>query len=376
MNGTGPTPGPVTRLARVNPIVVRQLAPTDREVYETFLAGLARSPHLTFFHSWEWGEVIAERTDHLERVALEQDGQVVAVAQVGLHRDKGVAYWYSPRGLAMDYTDTGRVTQAHAALREHFRGREGAALLRVDPNVVQGDPAEAAIDAVGAKKAAIFTQVERCWMAEVRPTEEEQLAWLKEHGLKGNTRRLFNKATKAGVTVRASDDPADLEVLIAMLREMDQRKGGIGMHTDDHYRVQFAHLAPAGHQKVFLAELDGRVGAASLMGLYGTEASFLHGASSADEDFRKLSPSYLLHLRTMGWIAEHRPEITRYNFWGIVSDENRHPGHPRHGYSEFKRSFGGEKVEYLRARDLVYRPLHRSGLYYLDAARTRIHQND
>lgn len=357
-------------------ILVRALTPADREVYETFISGLEGSEQLTFYHAWEWGEVLARRTDRLERVALERDGQVVAAGQVGLHHDKRVAYWYCPRGLAMDYSDTELVTQAYAALRDHFRGREGAALLRVDPNVVQGDPAEAAIDAVGTKRAAVFTQVERCWITQIRPTDAEQLAWMRAHGMRSNTKRLINKSTKAGVTLRASDDPADLETLISMLHAMDERKGGIGMHTDEHYRAQFAQMAPAGHQKVFLAELDGRVGAACLLALYGGEASFLHGASSGDEEFRALAPSYLMHYGAMRWLAEHRPEITRYNFWGIVSDENRHPGHPRHGYSEFKRSFGGEKVEYLRARDLVYRPLQRSALYFLDAARTRVHQND
>lgn len=355
---------------------VQHIGPDDRERYEDFLDSLGACEQLTFYHAWEWGEVIAERTRRLERVGLERDGELVAVGQVGLHDDNGVLFWYAPRGLAMDHADPDRVTEAYAALRDHFRGQAGAAFLRVDPNVVQGEAAEAAIDAAGAKKAAIFTQVERCWVAEVQPTPEEQLEWLKEHGLKGNTRRAFNKARKAGVTVRASDDPQDLETLIAMLRELDERKGGIGKHDDEHYRAQFARMAPAGHQLVFLAELDGRVGAASLMAIYGGEASFLHAASSGEEDFRKLSPSYLLHQETMAWLAEHRPEVTRYNFWGIVSDENRHPDHPRHGYSEFKRSFGGYKVEYIRAREFVYRPLRRSALYLLETYRTKRYQND
>lgn len=355
---------------------VRHIGPDDRGRYEDFLDSLGEDPQLTFYHSWEWGEVISGRSRRLERVALEQGGRTVAVGQVGLEEDHRVAFWYAPRGLAMDHSDPERVTSAYGALRDHFRGRAGAALLRVDPNVRQGSPAEAAIDAAGAKRAAIFTQVERCWVAEVRPSPEAQLEWLKEHGLKSNTRRLFNRARKAGVTVRASDDPADLETLISMLRELDARKGGIGKHGDEHYRAQFARMAPAGHQKLFLAELDGRVGAISLMAIYAGEASFLHGASSADPDFRKLSPSYLLHLETMAWLAEHRPEVTRYNFWGIVSDENRHPGHPRHGYSEFKRSFGGYKEEYLRAREFTYRPLHRSALYLLETYRTKRYQND
>lgn len=355
---------------------MRNIGPDDRERYEDFLASLGVDPQLTFYHSWEWGEVIAERSRRLERVALEHRGELVAVGQVGLEDDHRVSFWYAPRGLAMDHSDPERVTAAYGALRDHYRGREGAAFLRVDPNVERGTPAEAALDAAGGRRAAIFTQAERCWVAEVQPTLEAQMQWLKEHGLKSNTRRLFNKSRKAGVTVRASDDPQDLETLISMLGELDVRKGGIGKHDDEHYRTQFARMAPAGHQKLFLAELDGQVGAVSLMAIYGREASFLHGASSGEEHLRKLSPSYLLHLQTMAWLAEHRPEVTSYNFWGIVSDENRNPGHPRHGYSEFKRSFGGYKVEYVRSREFAYRPLHRSALYLLEAYRTKRYQND
>lgn len=43
----------------------------------------------------------------------------------------------------MDYTDPALVTEAHRAL-DHFRERSGAAFLRVDPNALRGDPAEAA----------------------------------------------------------------------------------------------------------------------------------------------------------------------------------------------------------------------------------------
>lgn len=355
---------------------VQQIGREDRERYEGFLDSLGSCEQLTFYHAWEWGEVLAARTGPVTRVAVEHEGELVAVGQVALHHDHRVRYWYAPRGLAMDHAEPDRVTGAYSALRDHFRGRDGAAFLRVDPTVVRGDPAEAAIDAAGAKKAAIFTQAERVWVAEVQPTPEEQIEWLRAHGLKGNTRRAVNKARNAGVTVRASDDPQDLETLICMLGELDARKGGIGKHDDDHYRAQFAQMAPAGHQKLFLAEMEGRVGAVSLMAIYGGEASFLHGASSAEPTFRKLSPSYLLHPEAMAWLAEHRPEVTRYNFWGIVSEVNRHPGHPRHGYSEFKRSFGGYQVEYIRAREFVYQPVRRSALYLLETYRTKRYQND
>lgn len=360
---------------------IEPLGEADRSRYEAVLAGLCSDEQteqqVTFFHTWEWGQVLAQRTARLQRVAVVRDDDVIAVGQLALHHDHRIAYWYAPRGLAMDYTDTIAVTQAYEALREYCRKLGArAAFLRVDPNVVQGDAAQTALEGLGARKAAVFHQVERCWITELHASEEEQLAYMKAHGMRTDVLRRVKKSRKSGVTVRASDDPADLEKLIQMLHSLDERKGGIGMHPDEHYRTQFAQLAPAGHQVVFLAELDGRVAAANLMAVYGGEASWLHGATSTEPDLRKLSGAYQLHLETMRWLAEHRPEVRRYNFWGIVSEENYHEGHPRYGYSHFKRSFGGEKVEYIRAREFAYRPIERSLLYAADAYRTRKYSND
>lgn len=357
------------------------LGEVDRGRYEAVLERLGSDQrterNLTFFHAWEWGEVLARRSSRLERVAVIRGDDVIGVGQLALEQDHRIAYWYMPRGLAMDYTDSAAVVEAYRELKRYCESLGArAAFLRVDPNVEQDEPAESALDEAGAKKAAVFHQVERCWVTEIHRSEEEQLAYMKSHGMRTDVLKRVKKSRKSGVTTRASDDPADLERLIEMLHSLDQLKGGIGMHPDDHYRAQFAELAPAGYQKVFLAEVDGQVGAANLMAVYGGEASWLHGATSTSPELRKLSPAYQLHLESMLWLAEHRPEVCRYNFWGIVSDENFHEGHPRYGYSHFKRSFGGEKVEYIRAREFVYRPIERSLLYAADSYRTRKYSND
>lgn len=362
-------------------IQIESLGNTDRDRYEAVLARLQSDErteqHVTFFHTWEWGEVLSHRADQFERVQITRDGDPIAVGQLALHHDHRIAYWYMPRGLAMDHADTAAVGQAYDALREYCRGLgRRSAFLRVDPNLVQGDTTEATLADLGARKAAIFHQVERCWITEIHPTEEDQLAYMKAHGMRSEVWRRVKKSRKSGLTVRESSDPADLETLIRLLHALDERKGGIGMHPDQHYRTQFEQLAPAGYQRVFLAELDGQVAAANLMAVYGGEASWLHGATSTEPELRKLSGAYQLHFETMLWLAENRPQVRRYNFWGIVSDENYHDGHPRYGYSHFKRSFGGYKVEYIRAREFVFRPLERSVLYAADVYRTRKHQND
>ena len=178
------------------------------------------------------------------------------------------------------------------------------------------------------------------------------LAWLKDHGIRKNIPYYLRRAAKAGVSVTPSDKPEDLEQMILLLNELNERKGGIGKHRDDHYRLQFGELAPAGYEKVFLAKKDGQILAGALISIYGREAGYLHGASSSLE--RELAAPHFLHFEIMKYLQDHHPEVERYNLWGIVSDKNRKPSHPRHGYSEFKRSFGGYKEEYIRARDFYY----------------------
>ena len=343
-------------------------------VFDAFLAEEKVQPHVTFLNTWQWGEHIAEEAREFQRFGIYDDEQLVAVGHAVRQPLKiGGSFWYSPRGLVLDYSNTALVGQAYRALEAYFASQHGA-FLRVDPDVVRGDAAEAAIDELGPGQAAIFTQAERVWCIDIQPDEATQLEWMKSHGMRKNIPYYLRRAANADVVVRASDDPADLEKLIVTLNQLNERKGGIGKHRDDHYRRQFAKLAPAGQEKVFLAEKDGQVLAGALITLYGREASYLHGASS--DIMRELSAPHYLHLEIINYCRQHYPSITRYNMWGIVGDKNRKPSHPRHGYSEFKRSFGGYKETYIRARDFRYNWLVWKLDWYVSKYRAWKHKND
>lgn len=362
-------------------IEVIALRDEDRDMYDATLSRLreqSRTPeNVTFMHTWEWGEVLFKTSAQFERILIVKDDVPIGVGQLALRVDHRIKYWYAPRGIAMDYTDIETTGLVYRAVRSHCRKlRSRVAFLRVDPNIPVGSPIEAALDAEGARKAAIFHQAERCWITEIRHREDEQFEYMVANGMRRDVMRRVKRSRNKGLTVRASNDPADLEQLVNLLHGLDDKKGGIGMHPDEHYRMQFSRLAPAGHQMVFVAEQDGQVCAANLIAIYGEEASWLHGATTTDHELRKLSPAYQLHIDTMRWLAANRPEVKRYNWWGIVGDENYHEGHPRYGYSHFKRGFGGYKIEYLRAREFVFRPIEWSLLYLADVYRTRKYGND
>lgn len=355
------------------PLTVKIFDKSQSE-WDAFLARPELKSHLSFMHTWEWGSVMSEKAREFLRLGLYDGDHLVGLVQAARYRLKiGGDFWYSPRGAAIDYSRPAFVTEVYKALSEYFRDK-GGAFYRIDPDIVRGDPAEAAIDALKPGQAAIFTQAERVWCVDLQTDEASLMTWLKEHGIRKNVPYYLRKNVKAGVRVRASDSAEDLEKMIVLLNELHERKGGIGKHMDEHYRLQFAALAPKGYEKVFLAEKDGQVLAGALISIYGREAGYLHGASSSLE--RELSASHYLHYEIMKYLQENHPDIERYNLWGIVSDKNRTPKHPRHGYSEFKRSFGGYKEHYIRARDFFYNwPVWKLD-WFISAYRAWKHKND
>lgn len=326
----------------------------SQDVYDAFLSTPALKPHLTFMHTWEWGEVLREESRDFRRVGIYDGAELVGVAQIAKYRLRlGGEYWYSPRGIAMDYANLSKVSEAYDSLSCYVKSL-GGAFFKVDPDIVRGEAAEVAIDKLKPKKAAMFTQAERVWCVDLQHDEESLLAWMKDHGMRKNVPYYLRKARREGAVVRASDNPEDLGVLIRLLDALRVRKNMVG-GSEKHLVRQFKKLAPKGYEKLFIAEKDGQFVASALISIYGREASYLHGASN--ELFRDLQIPHLMHVEMMKYLMENHPEVERYNFWGIVSDKNRKPSHPRNGYSEFKRSFGGYKEQYMRARDFVYNPV-------------------
>ncbi len=355
-------------------LTVNQIGDEQHNEYDDFLKRRMHKAHVTFFHTWEWGDFMESSALQFERIGVYDGKKLVATGQFALKKLKIGRFWYSPRGLVLDYDNQELTTEAYRAIQNYFKGKSGAAFLRVDPDIIRGEVAEQALDTLNPKQAYIFSQAERVWLVDLQKDETALLAWLREHGMRKKLPYYLRRAVKEGVTVRMSSDTKDLEIFIIMLNALNSRKGGIGKYPDDYYRKQFACMAPSGYEKLFFAEKDGEVLAASLVAIYGKEGSYLHAASSDVQ--RDLSAPHLLQYEVMKYIQANIPEALHYNFWGIVSEKNRSANHPRNGYSEFKRSFGGYQVDYIRARDFVYKPLIWRLAWYIDMYRTKRYKND
>lgn len=298
----------------------------------------------------------------------------MATALLIEERNRFFKFIYCPRGPLVDYSNQKLTQQVHTDLIEYVRSMPNIAYLRLDPALLRASKETKLFSTLGFKPGGRwFVQVGRAWVAEIgAKSDNEQLQWLGEHGMRSNVPRYLRKAARAGVTVRSSDSPADLELFLKMLAALDTRKGGIGTFSPDYYRQQFAAMAPTGLEKIFIAELNGQPLSSALIAFTAQEASYLHGASYDVE--RELHAPQYMHVQIMKYARDHG--ATKYNFWGVVSEPNFHPGHYGYGYSAFKKSFGGYAELYMPVQDYVYKPLPYNLVYVKEKFDVKRHKID
>jgi lipid II:glycine glycyltransferase (peptidoglycan interpeptide bridge formation enzyme) len=329
----------------------------DRDAWDSFLAQPSVFDHLSFLHSYEWGEFLAASTQDLRRIAVYIDDKLIAIGQaIRTPLRLGGFCWYLPRGLVMDYSDP-RVTSRVYRLASKHLAKTGAAYLRADPDILTDTTLAQALLDTAARSAATYMQVERPWIVKILPDLNQQFDWMRAHGMKKKMPYYYRRALRDGVKVRASTDVADMEVFLKLMSEMEQRKGEINKQPDTYYRDQFALMAQQGYQRLFIAEFEGKPLAAAIITFRGREASYLYAASTTAHP--ELCAPQAILIDVTEYCRQAHPEISRLNLWGVLTPEQeaKMPNNTHIGYSRFKRSFGGEHEQYIRPLDFVYKPL-------------------
>jgi lipid II:glycine glycyltransferase (peptidoglycan interpeptide bridge formation enzyme) len=103
-----------------------------------------------------------------------------------------------------------------------------------------------------------------------------------------------------------------------------------------------------------------------LVVISGREADYLEAAS--EPAARGVPTAYALQWRIIRDLKS--AGIERYNLWGIAYSSD-----PRHRYAQvttFKNGFGGNKVTYVSAHDLVIKPPRYAPVWVLETLRRRL----
>ncbi|XAS64983.1 lipid II:glycine glycyltransferase FemX [Pseudarthrobacter sp. So.54] len=227
----------------------------------------------------------------------------------------------------------------------------GAVFVRVEP-VDAGLPAagtDAALRRRGLRRAPANQQPELTWIVDLDREFKDVLA-----DMKPVNRNLYRNIHKKGVTFRASQDPAEISILLRFLHLTAVRSGF--KPQSDEYLTQVARsLMPAGAATLFIAEREGEPIAAALA--YDSADTRTYAHAALDDTHRKLSAGIPL-LVTLMADAKDRG-LKQVDLWGVAPADQ--PEHKWAGFTAFKKSFGGREVAYPGTWDLPVRTLRYTG---------------
>ncbi len=305
---------------------------------------LQQHPYNYFLQTWQWGEFQNQALGKpVYRLGFYDHEELVGLALAIVETTRFGQFVYIPRGPVIDWNNSLLVEQALSLLINFF-ARRNYFQLRLEPLVLwQQSEVVTQLAKLKFRTAVKAIQVERAWVLDLEPSEADLLK-----NMRKNTRYYIKRGQKLGLTVDFSTSEEDFSWFVNWLQQTAKRKGFLGIEAN-YLQQEFAFLKDEILQ-LALAKWQGQVVAGALIAFYGQEASYLHAAMADDQN--KLEPSYYLQ-----WECIRRAKslgLSRYNFWGIVSEQNYHPHHPGYGYSNFKKGFGGRLEVYLKPQDYVY----------------------
>ena len=176
-------------------------------------------------------------------------------------------------------------------------------------------------------------------------TEEEIL-----HGYSQGTRTRYNQFSKKGLSIEVSHNQEDIKELTRMQQALAKQKG-IVAYEEEHLRKEleqpFASLYLV-HYNDPETKKDLIIGA-SLFFDDQKNSTRYYMQSAADLNYRKLPAT--AGLLTSAIFDAKKKGLKKFDFWG-VAPENAPPDHPWAGFTAFKKSFGGEQVNYAGTYDL------------------------
>lgn len=305
----------------------------------------------SFLQTWAWGEMQRELGGRYWRIIIEHNGKIHAVALV-LRRGLTLGYsWlYVPHGPV--FADgLSKEDQAHVwgLLQEKFESlakETGAFFIRIDPFL----PAEAL-----AKAEMGSIKIPDAWRKssrEVQPKDTlildlNQSVETLQASFHPKTRYNIKVAQKKGVTISYSTNPDDVEKFLNISREVSVRTG-FSYHPDDYYRVMIDVLGKQNVAELAIATSGSEVLAAHIMLYANGTATYAHGAS--DPSKRSYMAPTLLYWDTI--VRAKEKGMKQYDFFG-VAPEDASPDHSWAGITRMKMGFGGNRVSYVGAHDLV-----------------------
>ncbi len=329
------------------------ITPTPQQ-WDAFVAAQPRAHAL---QQSAWGDLKAAYGWGVERVALEQDRQIVAGAQLlfrALPFRLGTMAYLPMGGYVTDDSQWERLWTAVATVAK----RHHAAFLKWEPGIYR-DESQPDFASFGFRPSPQTVQPPRTILIDIAADDDAILARMNQ-----GTRRKIRQSLKNGITYKEGEK-SDVAKFTAMMQTTGSRNE-FGVHEPAYYQLAYDLFVPQS-AALILAEHEGDPLAGIMVFAAGKTAWYLYGASSNVK--RNLMATYGVQWKAIQW-AKARG-CTVYDLWGIPDEDestleaqfetragdSATVAHGLWGVYGFKRGWGGEVVRSAGAWDKVYNPL-------------------
>ncbi|MBN1427326.1 MAG: peptidoglycan bridge formation glycyltransferase FemA/FemB family protein [Anaerolineae bacterium] len=336
---------------------ITYLSSAQRDKWDNFVA---QSSSFMLMQSWEWGSLKETRGWRALRVAVADNDQLVAGAQV-LVRPMPLGLGcmaYVPRGPIGNW-----LSDEVAALLlnelQHIACEYKTLFLRIEPAVLHSATLDPVLKQFGFVASKFTNQPRATVILDLSPDLADIMASMKK-----NAQRIRH-AERCGVTVRTGNEE-DLPAFYKLMQETGNRCGFLP-RPSDYYAQQWRAFACRDEAVLLLGYYQDQLLGARMSFRFADRAAALHACSSPEHS--GLRANWLLAWEEIKWAKSMG--CRSLDLWGIPDEVGEAayqgkelpktgPAGGLWGVYQFKRGFTDHVVYHAGAYDYVQAPL----LYY------------
>lgn len=309
---------------------------TEKKIWEDFL--VSYSGFFPLFQTWQWGDVQKKIGAGVKRFGVFDGKKVVGVFQVIEIKAKRGHFLQVRHGPVIDEMKDAWYHVFDFLIT--FGKERKVDFIRVSPMI--GNSVKLNIPLFSIAAPIHNMDAEICWVLDVTKPDEEILK-----NMRKSHRYLIKKAQQMPIQIIQTQKKEDLKKFLPLYKKLAKQKHFIA-HSGIEEELEI--FAKDNMAELFLAKYKNKIIAGALIDFVGNMAIYRHSAS--DEKYREVPAMYLLQWQVIKEAQKRSKKL--YNFWGIASTEQKN--HPWYGLSLFKKGFGGERKEFMHARDIILSP--------------------
>lgn len=314
----------------------------NKKVWEDFV--LAQNPK-SFLQSWNWGETNRLVGKKIFRYGIFKRNELVGVFLAIKEPAKRGPHLIIPGGPLMDWSSK-EVVKVFLEKIKDLAEKEGVWFVRIRPELLDNDKNRKLFEKLGFVPAPMHLHAENTWILNISKSNEEILK-----GMRKTTRYMVRKSVKFPFTLELTVNPNSAKILKKLQDETVERHKFVGF-PEKLFSSQLSSFGKDDQGRLFIVKLKGKVLVCAIIIFYGKVAYYHHSASSK---YSLGTPaSYFLQWQVI--LEAKKRGCNIYNFWGIAPTDD--PKHRFAGVTLFKKGFGGERVDWLHAYDLITSPLY------------------